>query len=63
MSIWLRLVVYTTVIFLVLVVYLGQRETTAAATLRAAARKTVKFVAYTVLAVAVMLGLEWMFVD
>lgn len=63
MSIWLRLLVYTVVVFLVLVVYLGQRETTAAATVRAAALKTVKFLAYTVAAVAVMLGLEYLFLD
>lgn len=63
MSIWLRVLVYTVVVFLVLIVYLGQRETTAAATLRAAAARTVKFLAYTVLAVVVMLSLEYFFLD
>ena len=59
---WLvRLLLYVPILFLVMIVYTGQHETTAAATLRQATRKTWKFTYYTVLLVVGMLVIEWLF--
>ena len=62
-SLWLRVVVYAIVVFLVLVVYAGQHETTAAGALRRAGVKTVPFLLWTVVAVLVMEALQWLFID
>lgn len=59
---WLfRLGLYVPVLFLVMLVYVGQHETSAAATLPKALRKTVKFTLYTVLGIAIMLTIEALF--
>lgn len=60
---WLvRLLLFVPVIWLIMIVYAGQKETNAKDTLRAAGRKTVKFVAWTVVLVGGMLLLEAVFI-
>ncbi len=63
MSILLRAALYALCLFLVMIVYTGQKQATAAATLRAAARGTVRLLAWTVVGAAIMLGLEFAFID
>lgn len=58
-----RVLVYAVVVFLVLIVYAGQHEKTAADALRRAARKTVPFLLWTIVAVVVMEALQWLFID
>lgn len=62
-SLPLRIVIYAIVVFLVLVVYAGQHETTAVGALRRAGRKTVPFLLWTAVAVVVMEALQWLFID
>jgi hypothetical protein len=61
MSLLVRLALYVPVLFLVMVVYVGQHEETAAATLRGAVRKTIKWTGYTILLVVGMEVVEWLF--
>lgn len=59
---WLfRLALYVPVLFLVMLVYVGQHETSARATIPKAARKTLRFTIYTVVGVAIMLTIEALF--
>lgn len=59
---WLfRFALYVPILFLVMIVYVGQHETTARAILPKAVRKTIKFTLYTVLGVVIMLAIEWAF--
>ena len=59
---WLfRLALYVPVLFLVMLVYVGQHETTARATLPKALGKTVRFTIYTIGGIAIMLGIEAVF--
>ena len=59
----LRVVLYTLCLFLVMIVYTGQKQTTAQETLRAAAQMTAKVLGWSVVGVLVMLGLQMAFVD
>ena len=59
---WLvRLLLYVPILFLVMIVYTGQRETTARATIPQAAKKTVKFTIYSVVLVVAMEVIEALF--
>ena len=61
---WLiRLAIFVPVLYLVMVVYVGQRQTTAADTLRSAVRPTVKGVLYIAILVASMAILQALFID
>ena len=62
MSWLLRLVLFVPIIWLIMVVYAGQKETNAKDTLRSAGRKTFKFVAWSVALVGLMLLLEAVFI-
>lgn len=59
----LRLLIYIPVVYLVMVVYVGQRQDNAADTLRLAVRPACKGVLYTAILVLVMQVLEWLFID
>ena len=63
MSMVLRLLLYALCLFLVMVVYTGQKHETAAATLRSSARMTVKLLIWTVVGFAVMVALQVFFID
>lgn len=58
MSLLFRCAVYALVLFLVAVVVVGQRHATAAATLRAALPRTLRWLALSAALVAVMFALE-----
>ena len=58
-----RLLIYIPVMFLILVVFLGQKHDNAADTLREAVFKTLKWVAWTIVLVLVMEICFWLFVD
>ncbi|MEE9127423.1 MAG: hypothetical protein V3U11_09810 [Planctomycetota bacterium] len=61
---WLvRLLIYIPVMFLILVVFLGQKHDNAADTLRESVRKTLKWVGWTIVLVLVMQVCFWAFVD
>ncbi len=61
---WLvRLLIYIPVMFLILVVFLGQKHDNAADTLREAVLKTLKWVGWTIVLVLVMQICFWAFVD
>ncbi len=57
----LRLVIYVPVVYLVMIVYAGQHQEDARGALRAAVKSTAKVVLWTVVAVAVMELLEYLF--
>ena len=59
----IRLVIYTVVLFLIMIVYTGQQHDNAPAILRDSVRKTGKFLWWTFLLVAVMELCFWLFVD
>ena len=60
---WLvRLLIYIPVMFLILVVFLGQKHDNAADTLREAVPKTFKWVVWTIVLVLVMEVCFWAFV-
>lgn len=62
--IWLgRLLIYAPVLFLIMIVYAGQRHDNARDTVRTAARMTVKGFVYTLVLIVVMFALEWLFID
>ncbi len=63
MTLLLRILLYTVCLFMVCVVYTGQKHTTAAGTLRAAGRSTVRLLLWTAVGVVVMFALEWLFID
>jgi hypothetical protein len=56
-------VIYVIVVFLVMIVYTGQKHTTAKATLHSATRATIKTCGWTAVAVISMLGLTYFFID
>ncbi len=61
---WLiRLLIYIPVLFLVMVVYVGQRHDNARDTLRGAARLTGKGLVYTGVLILIMEILGWLFID
>lgn len=61
---WLvRLLIYVPVMFLILVVFLGQKHDNAADTLRESVFKTAKWVGYTIALVVVMELCFLLFVD
>jgi hypothetical protein len=59
----IRLALLVPVVWLVMVVYAGLKETDAAGTIASANRKTVKTLAYLAAITIAMLALEWMFID
>ena len=63
MSLLIRTLLYAVSLFLVMLVYTAQKNTTAEATVAAAARSTARLMAWTVVAVVVMFGLEFVFID
>ena len=58
-----RVLLYVPVLYLIAIVVMGQFHTTAKDTLVAAAGRTVRWIGYTAAVVAVMLAVEWMFID
>ncbi len=60
---FVRLLIYIPVMFLILVVFLGQKHDNAADTLRESVRKTLKWVGWTIVLVLVMQVCFWAFVD
>jgi hypothetical protein len=62
MSLLFRLAVYVPVLLLIAVVVVGQRHTTAVATLRAAGPRTVRWLVWSAALVGVMLALELLFI-
>lgn len=61
MSLLIRLLIFVPVIYMIMIVYAGQQETDAKGVLRVAGRKTVKALAWTVLLVAGMEAIEYLF--
>jgi hypothetical protein len=59
----LRLLVYVPVLFLIALVVVGQQHVTARETVRDAGRRTVRWLGYTAAIVAVMLAIEFVFID
>ena len=59
----MRVLLYTFCLFLVMIVYTGQRHATAEATLRAAAQMTARVLGWSIVGVLVMLGLQLALVD
>lgn len=62
MNLLVRLAIYLPVLFLIAIVVTGQHHTTARATVRAAAVRTVRWVIWSVVLVAAMLLLEALFI-
>jgi hypothetical protein len=63
LSALLKLSVYAFVLFLVVIVYVGQKHETAGATLRAALPKTLRYLGWTAFWLGVMFGVEALFID
>jgi hypothetical protein len=61
MSLLIRLLIFVPVIFMIMIVYAGQKETDAKGVLRVAGRKTVKAFIWTVVLVAGMELVEFVF--
>lgn len=59
----LRVVLYTFCLFLVMIVYTGQKHRTAQETLQASAKMTARVLGWSVVGVLVMLGLQLALVD
>ena len=62
MSLVLRIAVYLPVLFLVAIVVVGQQQTTAADTIRAAVARTVRWTVWTVVLLAVMTACDLLFI-
>ncbi|MCB9886085.1 MAG: hypothetical protein H6838_11375 [Planctomycetes bacterium] len=62
MSLLLRVVIYLPVLFLIALVVVGQHHSTAAATIRGAVQRTVRWAVWSACLVAVMLLLELLFI-
>lgn len=60
---YLRVVIYVIVVFLVMIVYTGQKHATAKATLHSATLATIKTCGWTAVAVISMLALTYFFID
>jgi choline-glycine betaine transporter len=58
-----RVVIYTIVMFLILIVYTGQHHDNASDILRDSLRKTAKFVGWTAILIVVMELCFWVFID
>ena len=58
-----RVVIYTVVMFLIMVVYTGQQHGEPRPILHDSLRKTGKFVGYTAILVVVMQACFWLFID
>ncbi len=63
MMLVLRLLLYAVCLFLVMLVYASQKQTDAAGTVHAATRLTGKLLAWSIVGVLVMTGLQFLFVD
>lgn len=63
MNLPVRVLLYAFCLFLVMIVYTGQKHTDAAATLRAATTMTAKLLIWSAIGFAVMIGLQMAFVD
>jgi hypothetical protein len=63
MSLLLRILLYAVCLYLVMIVYTGQKHSTARATLAAAARKTGKWLAWSAVGASVMLVLQLVMID
>jgi len=63
MSWILRFLLYVPVLYLITIVFAGQRHDNARDTLRSALRMTVRAFVYTVVLILVMFVLEWLFID
>ena len=63
MSLVIRIIIYTVVLFLIMIVYTGQQHDNAQAILRDSVRKTGKFLWWTFILVAVMEVCFWLFID
>jgi hypothetical protein len=61
-SLLFRVLVYVPVLFLIAIVVVGQHHTTASATLRAAWPRTLRWLWWSLALVAIMLGLELLFI-
>jgi hypothetical protein len=57
-SLWFRIAVYLPVLFLIAIVVVGQHHTTAAATLRAATKRTGRWLVWTAVLVGVLLACD-----
>jgi hypothetical protein len=62
MSLLFRLAVYVPVLFLIAIVVVGQHHATAKDTLHAAIPRTLRWIAWSAALVAVMFGLELVFI-
>ncbi len=62
MSFLFRIAVYVPVLYLIAIVVVGQHHSTAAATLRAATRRTGRWLVWTAGLLAAMWGLEFLFI-
>ena len=62
MTLLFRLAVYVPVLFLIAVVVVGQHHTNARDTLRGAVGRTLRWVWWSVVLVASMFALEWLFI-
>ena len=62
MNLLFRFVVYVPVLFLIAIVVVGQHHDTAAATLRAALPRTLRWLWWSLLLIGTMLGLELLFI-
>ena len=63
MSFLIRGLLYAVCLFLVMIVYTGQKHETASDTLQAATKSTVKFLIYSAVGIAVMFGLQMLLID
>lgn len=63
MNLFERLLVYVPVLYLIAIVVMGQFHDNARDTLRAASFRMVRWIGYTALLVAIMLAIEWLFID
>ena len=62
MTLLFRIAVYVPVLFMIAIVVCGQHQTTAAATIQDAVRRTLRWLWWTFLLLVVMLGLEFLFI-
>ncbi|MCK5944033.1 MAG: hypothetical protein KAI24_18755 [Planctomycetes bacterium] len=62
MELLFRIVVFVPVLFLVAIVVVGQHHTTAQATIKEAVTRTVRWIVWTAVLVAVMTLLEFLFI-
>ena len=63
MSLAVRVLLYALCLFLVMIVYTGQKHTNAADTVRAATGMTAKLLIWSAIGFAVMLGLQMALID